>query len=336
MSPFVSLASTFTGNISTTVPQGSGSGGDSTATSGGFVRHTFTTTGDQTFSVSGTITRLEILIIGGGGGGGADNAGGGGAGGVLYYGSETGTSSGTDKTPNGSALELTAGTYTVTVGTKGSGHTGTSDGSSTNGAFATAGGNSRFRNTSGGTTIDYTAYGGGQGTSSDAPAGAARGSGNGTVGSAGGNGGNNENSAGGSDASVGVGTTGQGFSGGQGSGTGGGGGGGGAGGAGQNGSGIYGGRGGYGVTYSISGSSTTYAAGGGGGNENQNFFSSGNNSGRTDGIGGTTCASSTNRGNIDALGKGSGGGGHTHSTSYVKPNGGNGSDGIVIIKYPEV
>ena len=57
--------------------------------------------------------------------------------------------------------------------------------------------------------------------------------------------------------------------------------------------------------------------------------------GRTDGIGGTTNAGSGGRGNINALGYGVGGGGHTHSTSYSNPDGGNGSQGIVIIKYPE-
>ena len=36
----------------------------------------------------------------------------------------------------------------------------------------------------------------------------------------------------------------------------------------RNGSGTWGGRGGYGVTYSISGTATAYAAGDGGGNEN--------------------------------------------------------------------
>ena len=73
--------------------------------------------------------------------------------------------------------------------------------------------------TLGGTTIDYTAFGGGAGVSSD-------GAGtcwfcNGTVGSGGGNGGNTENPNGGSNASTSVGTTGQGFGGGQGSGSGG-------------------------------------------------------------------------------------------------------------------
>ena len=103
----------------------------------------------------------------------------------------------------------------------------------------------------------------------------------------------------------------------------------------MNGSGTWGGRGGYGVTYSISGTATAYAAGGGGGNENNNFFNSSNNAGRTDGIGGTTNAGALDRGNINALGYGAGGGGHTHSTSYSNPDGGNGSQGIVIIKYPE-
>ena len=69
MSPFLGGLTTFSGNVAGAVPQGSGSGGDST-TSGGFTRHTFTTVGDQNFTVTGTITGLEILIVGGGGGGG--------------------------------------------------------------------------------------------------------------------------------------------------------------------------------------------------------------------------------------------------------------------------
>ena len=83
MSPFLGGLTTFSGNVAGGVPQGSGSGGDSTATSGGFTRHTFTTVGDQNFTVTGTITGLEILIVGGGGGGGADNVGGGGL--VVSY-----------------------------------------------------------------------------------------------------------------------------------------------------------------------------------------------------------------------------------------------------------
>ena len=140
MSPFLSGLTTFSGNVAGASGNGSGSGGDTESTSGGFTRHTFTTVGSQNFVVTGTIENLEILIVGGGGGGGADNAGGGGAGGVLYYGSETGTSTGTNKTANGSALTLAAGTYTVTVGDKGTGHTGVSDGATTGGAAATNGG----------------------------------------------------------------------------------------------------------------------------------------------------------------------------------------------------
>ena len=69
------------------------------------------------------------------------------------------------------------GTYTITVGAKGIGHSGNTDGGSGGNSnnFAQNGGNSRFRNTSGGTTIDYTAFGGGAGVSSDGAAGTAGG-----------------------------------------------------------------------------------------------------------------------------------------------------------------
>ena len=110
MSPFLGGLTTFSGNTAAGAGQGSGVGGDSTATSGGFVRHTFTTVGNQNFVVTGTITGLEILIVGGGGGGGAEKAGGGGGGGGLDYGYGAGTSKGTNKKGNGGALELGAGT----------------------------------------------------------------------------------------------------------------------------------------------------------------------------------------------------------------------------------
>ena len=82
------------------------SGGDSVQRIGSQKIHTFTTIGTQNFIVSGSTITAKVLIIGGGGGGGAGwEGGGGGAGGVLYN----------------SALSITPGTYSVTVGAGGLG-----------------------------------------------------------------------------------------------------------------------------------------------------------------------------------------------------------------------
>jgi hypothetical protein len=190
-----------------------------------------TSTSIQTFSTTGTtawvapvgVTSVTYLVVAGGGGGGSANistgrtrsGGGGGAGGLL-----TGT------------LSVTAGTsYTVTVGTGGTGST-----------------NEAVKGTNGGDSVfsSITSTGGGGGGSSQVEAGVAGGSGGG----------------GATTDVAGAGTSGQGnagAAGGPNSGSFYGGGGGGAGGAGSSTS------AGSGSASSISGSSVTYATGGGGG-----------------------------------------------------------------------
>lgn len=185
---------------------------------GDYTIHTFTSSG--TFTISDSISAEYLVVAGGGGGGGGWQGGGGGAGGVL-----TGTKS------------LTAGTYPVTVGAGGAGHTGTTP--------AAAGGNSIFDT--------LTAIGGGRGGGEN-PAYAA---------SIGGSGGGGVHAGGLTGA---AGTAGQGYAGGNGF-TGNpyeGGGGGGAGGAGSSANSTYAGFGGRGIASSISGSTQYYAAGGGG------------------------------------------------------------------------
>mgnify|MGYP003646498770 FL=1 len=68
---------------------------------GDYKVHSFTTTGNQNFVVTGS-GDADILVVAGGGAGGYYGAGGG-AGGVLY----------------GTNISLTAGTYVVDVGAGG-------------------------------------------------------------------------------------------------------------------------------------------------------------------------------------------------------------------------
>lgn len=179
----------------------------------------FTGAGSFTVGVAGGI-EYELIAGGGGGGGGVSfrRGAGGGAGGVLR-----GTTT------------LTPGTYSVVIGTAGSG------GSTGNSGRSTSGGNS--------TAIGLTAIGGGGGGGDNAPPVAA------LSGGSGGGGGGSEPGA--------AGTSGQGFAGGAGN-TNAGGGGGGAGAAGGAGSSAVGGNGGAGLTTAINGTSRTVAVGGAG------------------------------------------------------------------------
>jgi hypothetical protein len=120
---------------------------------------TFTNSG--TFSVSNAPINAEALIVAGGGGGWS---GGGGAGGLLYYGSYS-----TPKAPNGSALSLTAGSYSVVIGAGGA-PAGAYKGSDTtfNGLTAFGGGGSQGTDTSGPLTTQNGGSGGGGGRSSTA------------------------------------------------------------------------------------------------------------------------------------------------------------------------
>ena len=203
-------------------------------------------------------------------------------------------------------VPVSAQGYTITVG---GGGNGSVDSGGDSGPYATNGTNS--------TAFGYTAIGGGRGSSS--------GGANGSPGGSGGGGGQEAASSTG-----GSGTSGQGSNGGNGV-SNGGGGGGGKGGVGQNGNvrgSERGGNGGTGGANSFeTGSNQNYAAGGGGGNQNGQY----DNQPSTNNIGGRTNANGSSRATQGVDGTGSGGGGGTHSTN--NPAGGDGGDGVVVIRY---
>jgi hypothetical protein len=250
---------------------------------GGYVVHTFLS--DGTFDLSGTgVSSVDVLVVGGGGGGGANCGGGGGAGGVRYF----------------ESYPVLEQSYPITVGLGGAG------GSSSVVSNGENGGISQFD------TIISAGGGGGGGDEFS-------GSKNGLDGGSGGGGwfdgvGGNGN--------IPVTVPAQGNAGGNGDGEGvGGGGGGGAGGAGENGAGEYGGNGGSGISYSISGTSIFYGGGGGGGG-----FEGGGLGGSS--VGGQGGGESVSGGSA-VVNRGSGGGG----SGFDGDPGGSGSSGIVIIRY---
>lgn len=211
--------------------------GGTITTSGSYRIHTFTSSG--TFSIpSGlSLSNIEYLVVAGGGAGGSTNTGkgaaGGGGGAGGYRSSVVGESSGGGSSAE-SRLNLSTGSYTVTIGAGGSGNLDNSGNDGSNSVFHT-----------------ITSLGGGGG-----------GCGNVAPPKSGGCGG------GGDYISGAAGTTGQGYSGGNGQGgpNYAGGGGGGAGAAGQNQAYPVSGSGGIGVQSSITGTAT-YRAGGGGAGE---------------------------------------------------------------------
>ena len=175
--------------------------------SGGYTIHTFTSGGTLTVNNTGAV---DALVVGGGGGGGTDYGGGGGAGGVVYS----------------SALPVSSGSYSITIGN--------------GGAAESTGGNSVF------STV--TAYGGGAGGRYGNGGNGGSGGGSGYFAASGGTGVSGQGYNGGSSANVNY----------RGSG------GGGATQAGYaNNDGTYPARGGAGYTTSISGVSATYGGGGG-------------------------------------------------------------------------
>jgi large repetitive protein len=256
-----------------------------------------TFTSSNTWTVPAGVTTANVLVVGGGGGGSGRHAGGGGAGGFI----ETTTSN-------------LSGEYTIVVGAGGSGSSQLASNSSTPTTRSQKGGNSSVS----GNNISITSVGGGAGAGRGQPVSAADRDGG---------------SGGGSDCGLegcptGTGTAGQGFNGGQGVGGEGknwsGGGGGGAGGAGGAADSAIGGNGGAGKSSSISGASVTYAGGGGGATYLGTRGSGGLGGG---GNGGNGAAGS------NATGYGSGGGGGGHDTSVWAYPGGNGSSGIVVVRY---
>lgn len=225
----------------------------------------------------------QVLVVGGGGGGVGQNSGGGGggAGGYLYE----------------SAYAIVPESYSITVGTGGSGNINGSD-------LVGQGATSSFD------TMIASGGGSGGGESSAA----------------------NGGSGGGADPlgpNPGTGILGQGHNGGTSGGASGygSGGGGGCGATGGSGSSSAGGAGGNGCTSSISGSSVTYAGGGGGG-----VYNSGTGGAGGSGGGGAGGNAGTNPGVNGTANTGGGGGGSGRVGSPAQ-DGGTGGSGVVIIRY---
>ena len=266
------------------------SGGNTDAQISGtqFKKHVFTSSGTLTVTQGGLV---EYLVVGGGGGGGGNYGGGGGAGGF-----HTGF------------LQVTAGSYSVTVGAGGAGGNRTG---STSGLDGATGSNSVFH------TI--TSLGGGGGGATDsAEAGLPGGSGGGSR----------------YGGAVGAGTSGQGNNGGLGSTSAsnyGSGGGGGASAVGAGGSGSAGGTGGAGTASTITGASVTYAGGGGGGVYHGGTPGSGGSGGG--GAAGAAVGSGTTGSTGTAGTANTGGGGGGGSAGSNGGVGAAGGSGIVVVRY---
>ena len=250
------------------------------------------------FTSSGTFTATSFIsqvdaLLVAGGGGGGADNSGGGGAGGMVV--HTG-------------INVSAQNYTITIG---GGGTGAFESSGDGGPYAVNGSNT--------SAFGYSVTGGGRGGS----AGGANGN---SGGSGGGGSGENANGTGG------AGTSGQGNAGGNHN-SGGGGGGGGKGAVGQRGN-IrgtnQGGLGGVGAQNNYeTGSNQYYAAGGNGGNENGDYDSAP----AVNGIGGRTNPNGSSRGTNGVDGTGSGGGACTHESSADSPAGGDGGNGVVIIRY---
>jgi hypothetical protein len=268
--------------------------------------HTFTT--DANFVVTtagnGDRNKVDYLIIAGGAGGGGNSGGGGGAGGYL---TTLGATAG--DVANQTKFTVTAQTYGVVIGSGGAG----SGGAGSGGAGDTG------ANGTNSSVFSVSSTGGGGG-------------GGGGGFNAGENGGSGGGGADITDSSkVGLGTTGQGRDGGGSAGISGnnqaGGGGGGAGQVGGNASSNVGGNGGDGLANLLRTGSNETRAGGGGGTT------------RISGTAGTGGAGGGGNGGVPNSGTGfnatantgSGGGGGGRNGGSLA--GGNGADGIVIIRY---
>jgi hypothetical protein len=288
----------------------SASGGDQELTITGYKVHIFTTTGPSTFVVSGNPGPVEYLVVAGGGSGGGEYGGGGGAGGLRT------NLSGHPLA--GSSLDMSPGTYAVTVGAGGV-HVSPS---------ATRGvtGSDSSLQYPGGT---ITAFGGGGG---GAPQGAGR-----DGGSGGGGGAQDAPSSNKGTGNTPPQSPPQGNPGGTGAyqnGPRSGGGGGGAGAAGDNATDPECGDGGIGVQVLIAGNpspiGTTgptpgggWFAGGGGGGGYSSTPGTGGAGGGANGGGSSAPDATANTGG--------GGGGANHPNAA---NGGDGGSGIVVVRYP--
>jgi hypothetical protein len=282
--------------------------GGNITTNNGYRIHTFTSSGFFVVPSGTTITDADYLIAGGGGAGGDFFSGsgfncaggGGGAGGLL----------------TGTIASITASSNTITVGLGGV-STATSN---TSGGYAQSGTNT--------SAFDFTAIGGGRGAA-----------GNGTPNtndyppSSGGSGGGGVRDEYTSAAS---GTTGQGnrganYSEGAAGVDGSGGGGGGKGSQGKTAANYS--DGGDGFASSISGSTVVYAAGGGGGGGNDGVGPGAGGSSGAGGAGGPRENNNVKAGNATTPGSGGGGGGASGDSGPWFKQGGNGADGIVIVRY---
>jgi hypothetical protein len=265
----------------------------------------------RAFSINSVIqTVVETLVVAGGGGGGSNGnttgGGGGGAGGYLY---------------NASSVFNKLTPYTLTVGTGGTGRARNS-GSHSTPETGNKGGNSSISG-SGFSTITATGGGGGVsnqsgGTSSDANGGSG---GGGNYVNGAGTGISGQGNSGGQPWSTINGTNEQAFAGG---------GGGGSSAVGGNGTNTVGGSGGAGTANSITGTSLIYAAGGGAGARGGYTAGTGGSS-----IGGNGAAGSGNGGNAPVANRGSGGGGGGGDGNNPGYIGGTGSDGVIVIAYPD-
>jgi hypothetical protein len=284
--------------------------------------HTFSTIGTANFVVtSGSTTTAEVLIVAGGGGGATRHAGGGGGGGVVYR----------------NNIALAAGTYVVTVGAGGAGGVGGPCVGGDCGRIGQRGSNSSFV----GGAYNLIGLGGGGGGANEGSQNVDGGSAAGATANLG------QNTAGLGDhgvatqpvsASGGFGSRGssgcyggsagaQGYSGG---------GGGGAGGPstvaaiGFNVA-CRGGNGGPGYSSSINGTATLYAGGGGG---SGCFGAAGDSQGGTGNTAAIGTGSNAKGGNATAFGGGGGAGGFGNGQQSPEHiGGGDGRQGIVIVRY---
>ncbi len=274
--------------------------GGEIVTVGSYNYHVFTANG--TFAPNGS-KDVSILVVGAGGGGGCNQGGGGGGGSIQTT------------SPYWTTQNLTAGSYSVTIGAGGTG-------SASDGSKGTSGTSAVF---TGSSTI--TALGGGGGGSQGSRTGATGGSGGGSsIDTAGGNASGPNTNNGGMGYAEPVDGLLRGM-----------GGGGGATATGGNGSGSGGGNGGQGLSLTTidsnltsnnftSFSGMTVIASGGGGSGYNNVSSAG--SGGTGAGNGTNNASTA--ASASSYGSGGGGGGRA---SGAQGNGGNGKQGLIIVRY---
>jgi len=295
----VGLQSVLADNVGTggTITYTDSSGSNAVATppySGGYVVHTFTSSG--AYSNSSAVS-ADVLVVAGGGGGGSF-AGGGGAGGLVYT----------------NAFSVSASSnYTVTVGGGGAG-----------GIYNVTGRGGIGSNSVFGALVAYGGGGGGARDGTGSGQALPGGSGGGaspsdTILTYGGAATNGQGNAGGDGSSPAA------------SGNWGGGGGGGAAAAGTNATGnsatASGGAGGDGASYSLVGSNVYYAGGGGGGTYSGATSGSAGSGGLGGGGAGSKPNSSTATDGVANTGGGGGG------SAYLG-TGGSGGSGIVIIRYP--